>query len=86
MPRTDDERIPWTDDERREYQVRLGGRIREERIRRGMATIPEAARLLGVSPAALGSYERASRQVTIGMLARIADRYGCTVESLLPDA
>ncbi len=66
------------------YMPRVGERMRNVRKSKGW-TLQNAAKHTGLSPAVIGSYERAQRNPTIDQLAVIAEGYGITVASFLPD-
>ena len=74
----------WTDADRRQYARELGVTIRSIRIQRGW-TLKAAAKHTGIKEAALGSWERADRAVSVLQLARLARAYRCDVLDLIPN-
>jgi transcriptional regulator with XRE-family HTH domain len=69
-----------------EYERALGARLRYTRMQRGLSRHDVQAQSEGRwSAAAVGSYERAERAVTVTRLAELAEFYGVPVGQLLPD-
>lgn len=75
-----------TTDENREFNKRLGQRLRAVRNELGLPLERVAEKSGGDWPAVVvGSYERADRQITVARLAALADFYGVPVTDLLPE-
>ena len=69
-----------------EYERALGARLRSTRMQRGLSRHDVQAQSDGRwSAAAVGSYERAERAVTVTRLAELAEFYGVPVGELVPD-
>ena len=69
-----------------EYERALGARLRSTRMQRGLSRHDVQVQSEGRwSAAAVGSYERAERAVTVTRLAELAEFYGVPVGKLLPD-
>jgi transcriptional regulator with XRE-family HTH domain len=79
----DDERFGAVDD----YARRLGGRLRQIRLQKGLSlTAVESRTSKEFKASVLGAYERGERAVTVSRLMRLATCYGLPLEQLLPDA
>lgn len=64
---------------------RLGGRIREERLRLNL-TQAQLAEDIDISDTYMGAIERGERSLTLDTLVRLANRLGVTVDYLLADS
>lgn len=64
---------------------RLGERIREERLRRGL-TQAQLAEDIDISNTYMGAIERGERCLTLDTLVRLVNRLGVTVDYLLADS
>ena len=64
---------------------RLGERIREERLRRGL-TQAQLAEAIDISNTYMGAIERGERCLTLDTLVRLVNRLGVTVDYLLADS
>lgn len=64
---------------------RLGGRIREERLRLHL-TQAQLAEDVDISDTYMGAIERGERSLTLDTLVRLVNRLGVTVDYLLADS
>ena len=64
---------------------RLGERIREERLRRGL-TQAQLAEAVDISNTYMGAIERGERCLTLDTLVRLVNRLSVTVDYLLADS
>lgn len=64
---------------------RLGGRIREERLRLNL-TQAQLAEDIDISDTYMGAIERGERSLTLDTLVRLSNRLGVTVDYLLADS
>lgn len=65
--------------------MRLGQRIREERLRLHL-TQAQLAEAIDISDTYMGSIERGERSLTLDTLVRLVNRLGVTVDYLLADS
>lgn len=65
--------------------MRLGQRIREERLRLNL-TQAALAESVDISDTYMGAIERGERSLTLGTLVRIVNRLGVTVDYMLSDS
>lgn len=71
---------------RKEYQIRLGERLRAIRNQQGLTLQQVEERSEGRWKAVvIGSYERGDRAISVAKLAQLADFYGVPVSELLPE-
>ncbi len=66
------------------WKAEFSRRLREQRKTSGLS-LERAGALVRMPSAVLGSYERGDRAVTVENLHRIADAYGVTAASLIPN-
>jgi transcriptional regulator with XRE-family HTH domain len=64
---------------------RLGGRIREDRLRLHL-TQAELAEEIDISNTYMGAIERGERSLTLDTLVRLVNRLGVTVDYMLTDS
>ena len=60
----------------------IGEAIKRNRLLKGLRQA-ELAKIMGISPAAIGTYERGARRVTVGMAQRIADALEIPIGDLI---
>lgn len=64
---------------------KLGGRIREERLRLNL-TQAQLAEAIDISDTYMGAIERGERSLTLDTLVRLVNRLGVTVDYMLADS
>ncbi|MBR1613889.1 MAG: helix-turn-helix transcriptional regulator [Treponema sp.] len=59
--------------------------LKERRLRGAIPSQNEVAKSLGISPSAVGKWERGLAKPRASLLPAVAKLYGCTIDELLAD-